>query len=291
MVPSAFRSSGMRPIPAAMAWGTSWRGTSCPSISSLPLSGGYSPETNPAKVVCPLPDTPMMPSVSPARRRKLTPWSDAPPLPPSARSTPSSSTLPGVAGGRSGRWTLRPTISSANSSFEVSAVLRSATTRPRRSTTTRSEADMTSCSLWLMKISDSPFSVIWRRVANRLSASCAVSTAVGSSRIRIRASLYSALRISTRWHSPTDRSDTRASGSTFRPNFRDSSTSLARPAARLERNFQSGSVPVRTFSSTVRFGASAKCWCTMPTPARIAARDLPGGRSAPSTRTVPSSAV
>jgi hypothetical protein len=32
-----------------------------------------------------------------------------------------------------------------------------------------------------------------------------------------------------------------------------------------------------TLSSTLRLPASVKCWCTMPTPASIAARGRPGG--------------
>ena len=59
--------------------------------------------------------------------------------------------------------------------------------------------------------------------ANRSSISCGVRTAVGSSRIRTRASLARALTISTRCCCPTERSPTRASGSTSSPKRLESS--------------------------------------------------------------------
>ena len=92
------------------------------------------------------------------------------------------------------------------------------TIAPRRSTTMRSATSNTSCSLWVMKTR-----LVWcslrsvRMTRNRSSASCGVSTAVGSSRISTRASRYSAFRISARCWTPTGRSRTRASGSTGRP--------------------------------------------------------------------------
>ena len=63
-----------------------------------------------------------------------------------------------------------------------------ATVRPARSTVTRSETAVTSCSLCEMKITVRPSSAIARSVSKSDSASCGVSTAVGSSRIRICAS-------------------------------------------------------------------------------------------------------
>ncbi|MNI15435.1 hypothetical protein D3C73_687320 [compost metagenome] len=103
----------------------------------------------------------------------------------------------------------------------------------------------------------------------------------------MRASLYSAFKISTRCCSPTERSPSRASGSTFSPKRCEISISFFRPAETFEPIDQRLSVPVMTFSSTVRFGANEKCWCTMPTPARIAARGFPGGSICPITETEP----
>ena len=82
----------------------------------------------------------------------------------------------------------RPTISAASERGVASAVSTVAIERPPRSTVTRSATAFTSCSLCEMKITVRPSSAISRSVSNSTSASCGVSTAVGSSRIRTRAS-------------------------------------------------------------------------------------------------------
>ncbi len=86
----------------------------------------------------------------------------------------------------------------------LSAMPSVAVTLPPRSTITRSAKAITSSSLWVIKMTDLPSSTIWRRVVAISSASWGVSTAVGSSRIRISAPRYSSLRISTRCCSPTE---------------------------------------------------------------------------------------
>ena len=91
------------------------------------------------------------------------------------------------------------------------------TTRPLRSTVMRSATASTSRSLWVMKTIDLPWSVRLSTTPKNSSTSPGVSTAVGSSRIRIDASRNSALTSSTRCCWPTDRSCTRASGSTVTP--------------------------------------------------------------------------
>ena len=58
---------------------------------------------------------------------------------------------------------------------------------PRRSTVIRSEMASTSPSLWVMKMIDLPSACSERMIANSSPASCGVSTAVGSSRMRISA--------------------------------------------------------------------------------------------------------
>ncbi len=155
----------------------------------------------------------------------------------------------------------------------------------------RCDTRSTSSSLWLMKITDSPCSISWRSVPNSDSTSLGVSTAVGSSRIRMRAPRTRALRISTRWRSPTDSAAMRASGSTARPKRWPVSSSLARAAARRDSGHHSGSVPSITLSSTLRLSASVKCWCTMPMPAASAAFGWPGGSGSPKTSIEPSSAT
>jgi hypothetical protein len=69
-------------------------------------------------------------------------------------------------------------------------------------------------------------------VANSASLSCGVSTAVGSSRIRMRAPRYSALRISTRWRSPTDSAADQRVGATGQAEALRHLQQRARAAAR-----------------------------------------------------------
>ena len=118
---------------------------------------------------------------------------------------------------------------------------------PRCGRDTRS----TSSSLWLMKMIDRPCATICFSVANSASLSCGVSTAVGSSRIRMRAPRYSAFRISTRWRSPTDSSPTSASGLHRQAEALPPRRAAARaPPRRRENGCHSGSVPSITLSST-----------------------------------------
>jgi hypothetical protein len=68
-----------------------------------------------------------------------------------------------------------------------------------------------------MKMIDLPCSVRLSMIAKSSWASCGVSTAVGSSRMRMSAPRYSAFRISTRCCWPTVMSSTVARGSTASP--------------------------------------------------------------------------
>ena len=96
-------------------------------------------------------------------------------------------------------------MNSASSALLVAPASRKATSLPCRSTATRRLTASTSSSLWEMKMIDRPSATSVFSVANSASTSCGVRTAVGSSRMRIRAPRYSAFRISTRWRSPTDK--------------------------------------------------------------------------------------
>ena len=69
-----------------------------------------------------------------------------------------------------------------------------------------------------MKTIAVPASLSWRMISISSSVSCGVSTAVGSSKTSTWASRESALMISTRCCTPTGRSSTSASGSTWKPN-------------------------------------------------------------------------
>ena len=166
--------------------------------------------------------------------------------------------------------TSRPTIMRASDSSVAPSVDTVSTFLPRRSTLTRSAMSSTSPSLWEMKTIDLPSAVSVRRIRNSSCVSCAVSTAVGSSRISTSAPRSSARRISTRCWVPTEMSATRASGSTASPK-RSESSRTRRAAA-----FVSSSRPLRgssartMFSATVITGTSMKCWNTMPIPSSMA---------------------
>ena len=99
--------------------------------------------------------------------------------------------------------TSRPTISRARLSSVAPAAGRVSTSFPRRRTVIRSAISSTSLSLWRDEDDREPSCVSVPRIANSSSASCGVSTAVGSSRMRMSARRNSALRISTRCCWPT----------------------------------------------------------------------------------------
>ena len=164
----------------------------------------------------------------------------------------------------------RPTIipASSRSSVEPGTV---PTSRPRRSTLTRSLMARTSASLWLMKTTDSPSATSDRSVAKSAFTSSGTRTAVGSSRMRMRQSRDSAFRISTRCCWPTDSSSTRAAGSTRIPKRSDASDAR-RAAPRPGRAAGSVERPSARFSATVIGRTRAKCWVTIPIPASIASR-------------------
>ena len=189
--PSRWRSSGMWATPSSVmvrgvALVTSW-----PRMRTEPPVAGRSPVSTSTSSVWPLPWTPATPSTSPARTNRSTPrrtgwwrWSPRPSGP-----VTSSTTSAGDAGPLSTiSVTSRPTIISASSSSEVSAGVVSPVTRPLRRTMTRSAMVITSLSLWVIKMIDLPWSTSPRMISNSSSVSWGVSTAVGSSRIRISAS-------------------------------------------------------------------------------------------------------
>ena len=110
-----------------------------------------------------------MPSISPAftsnemPRRRSTLSSST-----TRRSLTSSTVLPGVAGFLSTRSsTLRPTIRSARSSGEVSAVLTVDVISPRRMTLTVSVISMISRSLWVIRMIVLPSFLRPSRMRNR----------------------------------------------------------------------------------------------------------------------------
>ncbi len=180
-----------------------------------------------------------MPTISPARNSSDTPARRGTPRA-SRHCRPAAriSTAPvraGVAPVTRPRLTWRPTIACARPSRSVSAMRVSSTTAPPRITVTASASAMISFSLCVISRIVVPRSRNARSVTNSCSVSCGVSTAVGSSRIRMRAPRTSAFRISSRWRSPTGRSATVWSSATTRPVSRISASSRARSCLRAAR--------------------------------------------------------
>ena len=163
--------------------------TRTPLISKCPSETGRIPESASMSSLWPLPETPAMPTISPARSSRET-WSRRSMPCRSVTVRPSARTRvrPGSAAALStSTRTLRPTISSASSSRLVSAVLRSATILPPRITETLSVMAMISRSLWVIRTTVTPRRRSESRIRNSWSVSWGVSTPVGSSRIRISA--------------------------------------------------------------------------------------------------------
>ena len=118
------------------------------------------------------------------------------------------------------------------------------------------------------------------------SASCGVSTEVGSSSTRKRRFAYSALRISSFCFSPADRSSGVASSESGNGAVRMNSASFARSAFQSMKAPRSRCASAR-FSATVMPGTTVKCWKIMPRPSAAASRGLAMARSRPSTITLP----
>ena len=180
-----------------------------------------------------------------------------------------------------------PTMSCASSDASTSATESdAATVAPPRSTVASSQKDTTSSSLCEMKITERPSATMRRRTSPSSTASCGVSTAVGSSRIKTLASRHSALRISTRWRSPIESCQTGRAGSASKPKrAAKSATDASIPPWSMIR----GAAPRTTFSATVKVGTRRNSWWTMPTPAAIASAGEENDISCPPRRTAPSS--
>ena len=80
-----------------------------------------------------------------------------------------------------------PTIISVREAGSVSAVSTQPIYSPFLRTATRSEIAITSLSLCVMMMMDLPSAFMARMTENSFSVSCGVSTAVGSSRMRMSA--------------------------------------------------------------------------------------------------------
>ena len=190
--PSRWRSSGTWAIPRARRDCPSEkrpvRSISSPLTRTCPVPFCIPPSTCKSSL-CPLPETPAIPRISPARTLSEMPLSRSTPLLSVTRRSWTSSTVSlGAAGFLSTRSkTLRPTMSSANCSGLVSEVFTVAVIWPRRMTLTVSVISMISRSLWVIRMMVLPSSRRRLRMRKSWSASAGVSTPVGSSRMRISA--------------------------------------------------------------------------------------------------------
>ena len=155
------------------------------------LAGACMPDSRSNNSLWPLPETPAMPTISPARKVMDTSFKRATPkLSRQLRCSACKSTAP-VAGAMSSalrpRLTRRPTMACARPSTLVCAMGESSTTAPWRITVTASQRAMISLSLCVMSNTVQPLARKPRKVSKSASVSAGVSTAVGSSRMRMRA--------------------------------------------------------------------------------------------------------
>ena len=289
-MPIPMRSSGMCPTPISVTARTDMEVMSAPSTVIAPDSRPRSAQITSANSVWPLPDTPAMPRISPDRTVRSTSCSAVIPrslraeTPLSSRAGSPVTTLCSTLRTRSS-----PVMSLAISLAVAPSVGRVISLIPWRSTVRRSETASTSRSLWVMKITLRPPAANSRTTAKSSSASLAVRTAVGSSRIRTRAPRASTRRISTRCCSPTDSCQILAVGSTRRP-ISPMNCSVRSFRARWLTTPGVSGQPKWMFSATVIGSTSRKCWWTMPMPASMAWAGLRKSRSVPSTITWPASA-
>ena len=139
--------------------------------------------------VWPLPSTPAMPRISPERISRLTPSSAFRFSLTTVASRRAMTTLcsPGTSFFSAWKETMRPTMSSASLLSSTSLVATEVMTWPLRRMVTVSARARVSLSLWVMMRMVLPLSLSRRSTLNRSVTSCGVSTAVGSSRMRISA--------------------------------------------------------------------------------------------------------
>ena len=153
--------------------------------------GAISPDRTLASALCPLPETPGDADDLAAAQVKRSRFAARPYRGGSHRdaSRVAAPDAPGVPGLRAGISCSSPIIMRMMEWVSAVVVAISPVFFPCRSTAIRSEKASTSRSLWEMKMTESPFSTIERTEANSVSASCGVSTAVGSSSTRMHVAI------------------------------------------------------------------------------------------------------
>lgn len=183
-------------------------------------------------------------------------------------------------------------MASISAPLLVAALAVSAIFRPLRNTVTVSDTSKMSSMKCEMKTIAVPSSRRRRSVANSRSTSGGERAEVGSSRMTMRAPENSTRAISISCWSPIGRSPSRLIGSTSMPKRASCS-----PASRAMRRHCTrpralvGWLPRKTFSATVRSGATESSWCTMAMPAACASRVERKWVSFPSSRKRPENSV
>ncbi len=207
--------------------------------------------------------------------------------PTSVRFCAENTTRPGLDAVRGGtfRASVVPIMASANTLSDASVAAKLATVRPCLNTVIWSAIPSASRSLCVMSTTAPSFAANVRNTRPSSSLSSGVSTAVGSSRMRMRASRARAFRISSRCCAPTGRASTGASGSIVSPVVLASACTRLRAPAGWKRPRP----PSATFSATVIRGMVVKCWCTMPIPRAIAWAGERGQPSCPCVDICPAS--
>ena len=161
---------------------------SSPSSSICPPVLERRPVMTSHNSFCPLPSTPASPTISPSLSSREKSFSARMPLSFFALSRSSFRRTPPGAFVMAGKWksTSLPTIIRVSSSLVTcSSTGLFPTILPERRTVTSSTMEMISSNLWVMRMMDFPSSRMSRSVLKNASVSWGVSTAVGSSRIKI----------------------------------------------------------------------------------------------------------
>ncbi len=184
----------------------------------------------------------------------------------------------GSARATSSGFTSRPTMAWTSAPMSALAMLSSATSRPVRSTATRSATLAISASLCVTRMTARPESATRRQISSSEPISPGGSTAVGSSSTRSLGSRIRHFTISARWRSPTESSPTTASGSSVKPKLSAMSRMRAPNSGRFSMPLTWPSI---RFSTTVMRGTRLKCWCTMAMPCSRASAGLAGAHGAP----------
>ena len=242
------------------------------------------PHTSSSTCWCPAPATPARPTISPGETRRLKSCRRSSTLTPrisrrpasspssSASATCSRSSASGFSAASAsacsgGLPSMAVTIAGTVSSARGSAAM---VTSPSRRTVTSSHSAITSSRMWETKTTPTSRSRRTRRMSSSVSVLAAPSAEVGSSRIRIRGSVSSALPISTSWRWARLSSSTGVRRSTSRPSSSITGLASAAMRARLTNGPRRGSRSVNRLASTSRSGKTLSSCETTATPWRPA---------------------